>query len=108
MTNDYTIQTVPEFSDDFEYYHFHGTDDGTIAYEGKCPGIFLHRQWSHRQFHGSGSTQSHRKTRELSGWCSRWSWCLVTSRRNRPSIARISWMTPLGKPCGMACQCQWQ
>jgi len=38
MTNDYTIQTVPEFSDDFEYYHFHGTDDGTIAYEGKCPG----------------------------------------------------------------------
>merc|ERR1712055_213945 len=38
MSNDYTIQTVPEFSDDFEYYHFHGTDDGTIAYEGKCPG----------------------------------------------------------------------
>jgi len=38
MTNDYTIQTVPEFSNDFEYYHFHGTDDGTIAYEGKCPG----------------------------------------------------------------------
>merc|ERR1719462_973 len=38
MSNDYTIQTVPEFSDDFEYYHFHGTEDGTIAYEGKCPG----------------------------------------------------------------------
>merc|ERR1711936_701528 len=38
MSNDYTIQTIPEFSDDFEYYHFHGTDDGTIAYEGKCPG----------------------------------------------------------------------
>merc|ERR1711910_3177 len=38
LSNDYTIQTVPEFSDDFEYYHFHGTDDGTIAYEGKCPG----------------------------------------------------------------------
>jgi len=38
MSNDYTIQTIPEFSDDFEYYHFHGTNDGTIAYEGKCPG----------------------------------------------------------------------
>jgi len=38
LTNDYTVQTVPVFSDDFEYYHFHGTDDGTIAYEGKCPG----------------------------------------------------------------------
>merc|ERR1712165_151264 len=38
LSNDYTIQTVPEFSDDFEYYHFHGTNDGTIAYEGKCPG----------------------------------------------------------------------
>merc|ERR1719237_928092 len=38
LSNDYTIQTVPEFSDDFVYYHFHGTDDGTIAYEGKCPG----------------------------------------------------------------------
>jgi len=38
MSNDYTIQTVPQFSDDFEYYHFHGTEDGTIAYEGKCPG----------------------------------------------------------------------
>jgi len=38
LSNDYTIQTVPVFSDDFEYYHFHGTDDGTIAYEGKCPG----------------------------------------------------------------------
>ena len=24
LSNDYTIQTVPEFSDDFEYYHFHG------------------------------------------------------------------------------------
>jgi len=38
LSNDYTVQTVPEFSDDFEYYHFHGTNDGTIAYEGKCPG----------------------------------------------------------------------
>jgi len=38
ISNDYTIQTIPEFSDDFEYYHFHGTNDGTIAYEGKCPG----------------------------------------------------------------------
>merc|ERR1711962_1363171 len=38
MSNDYTIQTVPEFADNFEYYHFHGTDDGTIAYDGKCPG----------------------------------------------------------------------
>merc|ERR1712002_750564 len=38
LSNDYTIQTVPQFSDDFEYYHFHGTEDGTIAYEGKCPG----------------------------------------------------------------------
>jgi len=38
LSNDYTVQTVPVFSDDFEYYHFHGTDDGTIAYEGKCPG----------------------------------------------------------------------
>ena len=24
MSNDYTIQTVPEFADNFEYYHFHG------------------------------------------------------------------------------------
>ena len=24
LSNDYTVQTVPEFSDDFEYYHFHG------------------------------------------------------------------------------------
>merc|ERR1711994_129895 len=38
MSNDYTIQTIPEFADSFEYYHFHGTNDGTIAYEGKCPG----------------------------------------------------------------------
>merc|ERR1712156_706245 len=38
MSNDYTIQTVPEFADNFEYYHFHGTNDGTIAYDGKCPG----------------------------------------------------------------------
>merc|ERR1712079_290990 len=38
MSNDYTIKTVPEFADNFEYYHFHGTNDGTIAYDGKCPG----------------------------------------------------------------------
>ena len=54
MSNNYTIQTVPEFADNFEYHHIHGqycqkqsdnqwyktlgTNDGTIAYDGKCPG----------------------------------------------------------------------
>jgi len=37
-TNDHSIAAVLEFSDTFEYAHFHGTDDGTIAYEGKSPG----------------------------------------------------------------------
>ena len=37
-TNDHSIAAVLEFSDTFEYAHFHGTDDGAIAYEGKSPG----------------------------------------------------------------------
>jgi len=38
MSNNYTVQTVPQFADTFEYHHIHGTNDGTIAYDGKCPG----------------------------------------------------------------------
>jgi len=37
-TNDYSVETVPVFADNFEYFHFHGTNDGALAYEGKCPG----------------------------------------------------------------------
>ena len=42
--NVYDISTVPEFADNFEYAHFHGTNDGAIAYNGKSPGpAFLGR-----------------------------------------------------------------
>jgi len=37
-TNDYSVETAPVFADNFEYFHFHGTNDGALAYEGKCPG----------------------------------------------------------------------
>jgi len=36
--NIFDTQIVPEFADDFEYAHFHGTADGTIRYEGQDPG----------------------------------------------------------------------
>ena len=51
--------------------------------------------------HGSGSTQSHQKTRGRSGQCSHWTRCRGTSRRNHLAIALISWMTPLGTPWRM-------
>jgi hypothetical protein len=35
---DFTVPVTLEFSDTFEYAHFHGTNDGAIAYEGKSPG----------------------------------------------------------------------
>lgn len=38
VDNDYTIPATVEFDDAFEYAHFHGTEDGAIAYEGKSPG----------------------------------------------------------------------
>merc|ERR1712215_239064 len=36
--NIYDIKVSPVFDDDFEYAHFHGTEDGTIKYEGQSPG----------------------------------------------------------------------
>jgi len=36
--NNFNVAMVPTFADDFEYAHFHGTEDGAIKYEGKNPG----------------------------------------------------------------------
>merc|ERR1712066_674929 len=36
--NDFNVATVPTFAGDFEYAHFHGTEDGTIKYDGQNPG----------------------------------------------------------------------
>jgi len=36
--NNFDTPSVPAFSSTFEYAHFHGTDDGTIKYEGQNPG----------------------------------------------------------------------
>merc|ERR1711862_61305 len=36
--NDFDTEMNPTFSTDFEYAHFHGTNDGAIAYEGQNPG----------------------------------------------------------------------
>jgi len=36
--NDFNVAMVPTFADDFEYAHFHGTEDGTIKYDGQNPG----------------------------------------------------------------------
>ena len=52
QTNNFDVPVVPTFSEDFEvssrqqflpnlpdqYAHFHGTDDGTIRYDGQNPG----------------------------------------------------------------------
>ena len=34
----YDAGVVPVFDDDFEYAHFHGTEDGALKYEGQSPG----------------------------------------------------------------------
>merc|ERR1712066_571840 len=36
--NNFSVATVPTFAGDFEYAHFHGTEDGTIKYDGQNPG----------------------------------------------------------------------
>jgi len=36
--NDFSVAMVPTFGDDFEYAHFHGTEDGSINYYGQNPG----------------------------------------------------------------------
>jgi poly(3-hydroxybutyrate) depolymerase len=35
---DHSMPVRPQFDDNFQFLHFHGTDDGTIAYWGKSPG----------------------------------------------------------------------
>ena len=35
---DHSISVRPQFDDSFQFLHFHGTDDRTIAYAGKSPG----------------------------------------------------------------------
>lgn len=35
---DHSIAVVPQFSSKFEYVHFHGTEDGALAYLGASPG----------------------------------------------------------------------
>lgn len=35
--NDFDTAVVPEFSADFQYAHFHGTEDGLIKYDGGAP-----------------------------------------------------------------------
>lgn len=35
---DHSMSVRPQFDDSFQFLHFHGTDDGTIAYAGKSPG----------------------------------------------------------------------
>merc|ERR1712203_238171 len=36
--NVYDTAVVPAFAEDFEYAHFHGTEDGALQYEGQSPG----------------------------------------------------------------------
>merc|ERR550517_2063604 len=36
---DHSMPVKPQFDDKFQFLHFHGTDDGTIAYWGKSPGL---------------------------------------------------------------------
>merc|ERR1719341_1264022 len=36
--NVYDTPVVPMFADNFEYAHFHGTEDGALKYEGQSPG----------------------------------------------------------------------
>jgi len=36
--NNFDVAVTPAFNSDFEYAHFHGTDDGAIKYEGQNPG----------------------------------------------------------------------
>jgi len=36
--NVYDTPVVPAFADNFEYAHFHGTEDGALQYEGQSPG----------------------------------------------------------------------
>jgi len=36
--NNYDAAVVPAFDDNFEYAHFHGTEDGAIKYDGQSPG----------------------------------------------------------------------
>jgi len=36
--NIHDIQVVPQFAAEFEYAHFHGTEDGALKYEGQSPG----------------------------------------------------------------------
>ena len=38
MNNDYSVPKALKFSDNFEYFHFHGTEDNTIPYDGQEPG----------------------------------------------------------------------
>ena len=38
VDNDYSAPAELEFADNFEYAHFHGTEDGAIKYEGASPG----------------------------------------------------------------------
>jgi len=38
QTNDFDVKMSPTFTEDFEYAHFHGTEDGTIRYLGQNPG----------------------------------------------------------------------
>jgi len=39
--NNFDVEVVPEFSADFEYAHFHGTEDQLIKYDGQDPGPAL-------------------------------------------------------------------
>ena len=34
----HSVPVKPQFDEKFQLVHFHGTNDGTIAYEGKSPG----------------------------------------------------------------------
>jgi len=36
--NTHDISVVPEFAAQFEYAHFHGTEDGALKYDGQSPG----------------------------------------------------------------------
>ena len=36
--NNYDTAMEQSFADNFEYVHFHGTEDGAIKYEGQNPG----------------------------------------------------------------------
>merc|ERR1719450_1673405 len=40
-SNDFSVMMEPTFDNNFEYAHFHGTEDGLIQYEGQNPGPAL-------------------------------------------------------------------